>query len=190
MAPKRTQGMTILEVLMAFLIFILVILGFMKGISDFMLYLKASKINSRAKELAEKLRSEILNSNYTDLQNCFNSTLKGTLNFNSSEAFLTIDNSTFYTTNCPFASRTCMVFYCLYCYTGEELSYTTNASCGVGYPIGVGYNSARITYIDNETGEEKEIGLAIGLKVYFTEPKTKRQKEINLLVFKKKGEDE
>lgn len=159
----------------------------MKGATDFMLYLKADKINSRAKELAEQLKSEILNQG--NLTSCFNPATEGYLIFNETtkETKISFDTPGFYVKDCPnVVNPSCAdKFGCLYCYTGEELIPSNGANCTVGYPIRVGYNAGKIVYQDEETGEKREIGLGTGIKVYFREPKTNREKEINMLIFKK-----
>lgn len=177
--PKK-RGFTLIEILITILILVLVIVGLTKSFSDFMLFMKVSRINSRAKELGEKLRSEIVIYPYANLKDCFNSTIEGTINFNGTLSF---DNSTFYTRNC---THSCLdSFPCLYCYTGEEVVPAIGANCTVGYPIRVGYNAGLVIHFDNETGEKQEMGMALGIKIFFTEPKTKREKEINYLIFRK-----
>ncbi len=184
LAHKKKQGMTLLEILIAMLILVFVIVGFMKATTDFMLYLKASKINARAKELAEKLRSEILN--LPQLSACFNSTIiVGELNATENGAFITFDTPVFYVKDCPNVNACANQFGCLYCYTGEEIILTNQINCTVGYPIRVGYNAGKVIYKDNESEPEVEVGSAVGIKVYYIEPKTRREKEINVLVYKK-----
>lgn len=184
---EKTKGLGILELLIGLLILIFVIIGFMKGATDFMLYLKADKINSRAKELAEQLKSEILNRPYSEISNCFISSITGELQFNSTnnETNITFDTPSFYVKNCTGVNKCTAQFGCIYCYVGEEVILNTDQNCTVGYPIRVGYNAGRIIYTDEETGEKRETGIGVGIKVYYTEPKTKREKEINMLIFKK-----
>lgn len=187
---EKIKGFSILEILIGLLILIFVIIGFMKGAADFMFFLKAEKINSRAKELAEQLRSEILS--LGNLTSCFVPNTEGTLFFNGTtmETQISLDTPNFYVKDCPNVINTSAIncidkFRCLYCYSGENLYPASGTNCTVGYPIRVGYNAGRIVHIDEITGEKKEIGIAVGIKVYYTEPKTKREKEINMLIFKK-----
>jgi prepilin-type N-terminal cleavage/methylation domain-containing protein len=185
LAHKKKQGMTLLEILIAMLILVFVIVGFMKATTDFMLYLKASKINARAKELAEKLRSGILN--LPQLSACFNPSIIGELQSNATgnQSFITFDRPDFYVKDCPNVNNCISQFGCLYCYTGEEIILSNQINCTVGYPIRVGYNAGKVIYKDNESGQEIEVGSAVGIKVYYIEPKTRREKEINVLVYKK-----
>lgn len=181
-----SKGVTLIEILIAILIFIFVMVGFMKAYTDFMLYLKGNKINSVAKELGEKIRSEILAQSYTSLKNDYfpnYGELTGQLDIVNENYELSIDNQNFYTTHCPFA--TCKVFLCCtYCYISEDLIPTSGTTCSVGYPIRVGYNAAKIQIVDNATGKAEEVGMAIAVKIYYTEPKTKTQREVNYLIYR------
>ncbi|MFN4132229.1 MAG: hypothetical protein ACK4GE_04015 [Caldimicrobium sp.] len=186
---SKQQGTTILEVLIALLIFILAIVGFMKGYTDLMLYLKGSKMNARAKELGEKLKAEIQNRSYEDLRNCFNPTQEGKLIYNGTQAYFDFDNPTFYSDTCPNFGANCTSLSCLYCYVNERLEPATH-NCSSGYPIRVGYNSRLVMYEDPESlASPQEIGLAIAIKLYYNEPKTNIKREIKYLVFKRRDEN-
>jgi len=175
MVPKRTQGMTILEVLMALLIFTFVIIGFMKGITDFMLYLRSSKMEGLANELGEKIRGEILGMPYNKVTECFKTADSTQLNFNS-----TIDEN-FYIKECPFSNRICNnILYCLYCANGSIIIPTTNNTCEIGHSINVGYNALQVL---DETG--LRIGYMIGIKIYYNDARTGKEKERNIWVYRK-----
>lgn len=183
---QRRRGYSLIEILITTLLLIFVVIGFSKSIIEFMLYMKAIRINSRAKELGEQLSSEILKFSYKELKNCVespNRMIEGTLVTTGTDFRISFDNSTFYTENCSHICKNRLP--CLFCYTGEELKASTNNNCTVGYPIRVGYNFGIIYY--NNYGNKEELGIAVGIKIYYNETKTKKErKDFNYLVFKKR----
>ncbi len=186
----KKAGFTLLEVLIGMLLLIFVMLAFLKGITDLNLFLKANNINKRANELAETINFKLLSKPYDEIKNCFNSSvetgyLSRQTNASNTTFTFTFDNKSFYnnTPYYPGHCTSCSDFHCLYCYIGEKLEPSNTATCDSGYPIKVKYHGA--TLLDTLTN--KEIGFVVGVSIEYQEPKTKREKYIRFLVYKKKN---
>lgn len=179
----KSQGFTLLEILITILLLIFAIIGLSKGMLDYLQFLNDRRLQSVAKELGERLRSEVQGSlNYTTIRNCFSNLVEGNLISNDTNTWLTCDNDTFYVDTCPFVTGSCSELRCLFCYVGGRLEPSSNSTtCSRGYPIRVGYNACKVI---DPTSTYQELGLAVGIKVYFNETKTKRRQEIRFLVFK------
>ena len=179
----KTSGYTLLEILIAMGLLIFVIVGFMIAVSQFELFLKNSKINNRAKELAQQISREITSSSYEELKNCIPPSTNGTLATQNGSMYVSFDTPSFYTKDCNLSPDCALDLSCEYCYReGKILSGYCDSG---GYPIYVGYNSGIVQYFNNATGVMEEIGLGIGINVYYVEPKGEKEREIHLFIYKK-----
>lgn len=184
---SRTSGYTLIELLVTLFIMLFIIIAFFKGIWDLFKYNKRTQIYNVARELGEKIRSEIYVNNYTDLINCssLNPLPEAKLIFNETSNNVYIDKEndpTFYTMQCQIKPD-CTILNCRYCYKVDQVKpLAQNEPCVGGYLINVGYNLAQVK---NEPFNE-EVGLAMGMKIFFNDTITSQVKEINYFVFKEK----
>ncbi len=174
---RRSSGITLVEVLVIMVILIFIILAFTKSTLDLFKYIKRTHIHNVAKELGEKIRSDIYKATYGDVSSCFNVSLRGYLDFESGNISFVDEN--FYSTNCP----NCSLLSCNYCYIRNKLVKLGNNStlCEQGFLINVGYNAGRVVDLNND-----ELGLVIGVIIYYEDPITKEEKSLKYLVYKEK----
>ena len=180
---NKKTGFTLLEVLISLLLLILVMLGFLKAVTEFQIQMKQNNFINRVKELAQQIKGKILSTPYTTVKNCFPPAVEGTLNYNSTTGAysLTFINDNFYNSASCNLSPSCAdtFFSCYYCYVNENL-IPSNTNCTSGYAVEIKYNTGRV--VDPLSGNE--LGLGIGIVIKFYSPKA-NPKQIKMLIYKK-----
>lgn len=166
---KHPKGFTLLEVLIAILILIFIISGFVTGLTSLKQYTMATKLNARVKEIVEQLRDQVQAEPYENLVTCFNITRREVFSFNSTETLIPFDDYNFWSVSNSSANSACQARYPSTAYYG-----------GSGYIINLSYNAGVV--LDDLAGNE--IGTVIGIIADYTEPKTKQRKVFRVLVFR------
>ncbi|MGC9109895.1 MAG: hypothetical protein ACP5HI_06575 [Caldimicrobium sp.] len=188
---ERSSGISLIEVLLAFLLLIIIVTGVSFGIIQLNQRIKQLELHRTARELIERIKSELSTYSYSNFSSLEIKYPNGTCEFsNGSLVGCSFEpdcyNSTYNFANCWSLTSP----RCLYCLNKQNLEPASGNSpiCNTGYPIRVGYSIAEVNIRPTEEDPLVSIGRAICVRVEFEDPISKENKAYYQLIFIKKDE--
>ncbi len=169
---NKIQGISLLEILLALLIFFFIISGLTKGLSDILKLAKRTELQNIARQILETEKGKFLNQPLINL-NLYDIQLHGTCSFNGTCSF---EEACFNSTQ---LNRT-------FCLQGKQLVATNN--CSSSYVFNLKKAFAIVYPPDPENSTQylssTPIGIGLCLKVEFPDPLTNATQTYQALVLK------
>lgn len=188
LVKMKTSGITLIEMLLAFLMLIIIVSGISTAIVQIVKRTKQVELNNKARELLERVKSEIYLLDYNSFNNLSIAFPSGICSFGTQNESCSFEpncyeNPTYYPSNCWALSSP----RCLYCLKDNDLEpiLDNTDNCSSGYAFKIGYTLAEVK-VEIPEGFYESIGKAICIRLDIIDHITNQTKTFHELVFKRK----